>query len=372
MLLARLFSRYAGFARFEWSRLTETQVEPIYEYWQRMPKAERDLVSTVFLQVHAIANPGGTGTLVAAARDSGIDICQQISGMKNAYERAFWCMLEHPDVFHNGRTLAHIDSMPQKSREKWTGLPHQPVDVTAETVARLEGAIREYYQRLDGRGEACHVEYRRRSGAINSFFAYPADYVDDVEEFEDGKLVSKRRHGRFEIAFALNSAAGTLEVSAEGGRQVRGDLCDLFLRAVLNEHLAPRPAGTTPYCMDVFKNRQLCFPTDPADAISMRVQGLRFQVNGSPDDVVAVDAGSRSRKSAYAVLDAVVDQQRAPLETSTIMEAKLHAVVPTPRKRPRRITFTVSSTTCSLGDSPEEEKLKSYLGPWGIEHEQCA
>ena len=141
---------------------------------------------------------------------------------------------------------------------------------------------------------------------------------------------------------------------------------------MLNEHLAPRPAGATPYCMDVFKNRQLCFPTDPADAISMRVQGLRFQVNGSPDDVIAVDAGSRSRKSAYAVLDAVVDQQRAPLETSTIMEAKLHAVVPTPRKRPRRITFTVSSTTCSLGDSPEEEKLKSYLGPWGIGHEQCA
>ena len=142
--------------------------------------------------------------------------------------------------------------------------------------------------------------------------------------------------------------------------------------AVLNEHLAPRHADSMPYCMDVFRNRQLCFPTDPADAISMRVQGLRFQVNGSPGDVIAVDAGSRSRRSAYAVLDAVVDQQRAPLETSTIMEAKLHAVVPTPKKRPRRITFTVSSTTCSLGDSPEEEKLKSYLGQWGIEHEQCA
>ena len=74
--------------------------------------------------------------------------------------------------------------MPQKSREKWTGLPQQPIEVTAETLARLEGAIREYYQRLDGRGEACHVEYRRRSGAIDSFFAYPADYVDDVEEYE--------------------------------------------------------------------------------------------------------------------------------------------------------------------------------------------
>jgi hypothetical protein len=374
-LLARFFSRFAGFAGFDWSRLRETEVESTYECWHRLPKAERDLVSSVFRQIHALANPGGTGTLVAAARDSGLDIRAQISAMQNAYERAFWCMLEHPDVFHNGRTLAHIDSIPQKSREKWTGLPHEPIAVTPEMLANLEGAIRDYYQQLDGRGEACHAEYRRREGAIDSFFAYPADYVNDVDEFdENGNPVCNRRWGRFEIAFALNSAAGTLEVSAEGGRQVRRDLCERFLRVVLNQNAAPQHAGSTPYDMDVFKNRQLSFPTDPADTISIRVQGLRLQVNGSPDDIIAVDAGSRSRKSAYAVLDAVVDQQRAPLETSTVMEAKLNAVVPVsiPRKRPRRITFTVSPFSCSLGDSPEEEKIKRYLRPWGIEHEQCA
>ena len=122
--------------------------------------------------------------------------------------------------------------------------------------------------------------------------------------------------------------------------------------------------------MDVFKNRQLSFPTDPADAISMRVQGLRLQVNGSPDDVIAVDAGSRSRKSAYAVLDAVVDQQRAPLETSTVMEAKLHAVgrrSPESGRGESRSRYRLP--VARLGDSPEEEKLKSYLRPWGIEHE---
>jgi hypothetical protein len=146
----------------------------------------------------------------------------------------------------------------------------------------------------------------------------------------------------------------------------------LFLRVVLGQRAALRPAAPTPYRLEVFKNRQLSFPTDPADAISMRVQGLRLQVNGSADNVITVDAGSRSHKSAYAVLDAVVDQQRAPLEKCAVLEAKLHAVVPVPRKRPRRITFTVSPSICRLGDSPEEEKLKRYLRSWGIEHEQCA
>jgi hypothetical protein len=375
VLLARFFSPHPGFSGLEWIWLKEKEIEPVYECWQRMPKAEKDAISTALRQVHALANPAGTSTLVAAGRDSGIDIGPQLSAMKNAYERALWCMLEHPEVFHNGRTLTHIDSIPQKSREKWTGLPQQPIEVTPGTLARLESAIRDYYQRLDGRGEACHVEYRRRNGAVDSFFAYPADYVDDVEEYDDhGKLILKRRRGRFEIAFAFNSAAGSLEVSAGGGRQVRSDLCDLFLRVVLGQGAALQPAGSTPYRLDIFKDRQLSFPTDPADGISMRVQGLRLQVNGLPDNVIAVDAGSRSRKSAYAVLDAVVDQERAPLETSTVMEAKLHAnvPVPTPGKQPRRITFTVSPTSCSLGDSPEEEKIRCYLRLWGIEREQCA
>jgi hypothetical protein len=88
-------------------------------------------------------------------------------------------------------------------------------------------------------------------------------------------------------------------VSAAGGRQVRWDLCKLFLRAVVGQGAALQPAGSTPYRMDVFKNRQLSFPTDPADAISMRVQCLRLQVNGLPDNVTTctpwVDGGPRTR-----------------------------------------------------------------------------
>ena len=366
--LACFFSSYNGFAGFGWSRLIRNQIEPIYECWQRLPKADRDAINSILRQVHALSNPGGAGTLVASARDCGLDIRAQICAMQDAYERAFWCMLEHPEVFHNARTLAHIDSIPQKSREKWTGVPQQMIEATAETLARLKGAIRDFYQQLDGRGDACHVEYRRRNGAIDSFFAYPADYVDSVEEYgDDGNLVCKRRHGRFEIAFALNSAAGMLEVSAAGGCQVRRDLCNLFLRAVVGQCAALQPVGSTPYRMEVFKNRQLSFPTDPADAISMRVQCLRLQVNGLPDNVIEVDAGSRSRKSAYAVLEEVMDQQRAPLESSTIVEAKLNAVVPVsiPKKRPRRITFTVSPSSCLTRRQPgggKDQTLFPVLG----------
>ena len=128
LLLARFFSRHIGFSEFDWSRIKETQIEPIYECWQRMPETDRHPIGSLLRQVQALANPHGTTTLVTTARDSGLDIRLEVCAMKNAYERAFWCMLEHPEVFHHGRTLAHIDSMPQKSREKWTSLPQQAIE----------------------------------------------------------------------------------------------------------------------------------------------------------------------------------------------------------------------------------------------------
>ena len=53
-----------------------------------------------------------------------------------------------------------------------------------------------------------------------------------------------------------------------------------------------------------FEFRAGTSPTDPADAISMRVQGLRLQVNGSPDDIVSQAAitASQGRSSRSASL----------------------------------------------------------------------
>ena len=107
LLLARFLSRHAGFSDFNWGRITETHIEPVYECWQGLPKAEKDPISTAILQVASLSNPSGTSTLVSTAQDSGIDIRPQVCAMKNAYERAFWCMLEYPEVFNDSRTLAH-------------------------------------------------------------------------------------------------------------------------------------------------------------------------------------------------------------------------------------------------------------------------
>ncbi|MBI4902874.1 MAG: hypothetical protein HY820_04515 [Acidobacteria bacterium] len=372
-LLARFFSRYSIFFGIPWRLLKEADVEPVLDRWQQMPESDRQPLANLFRQIHDLANAQGTTALIESARGCGLDILTEIRAMKNAHARAFWCMLEHPEILGDARTLAHIDALPLRSWEKWIDLPVRPNSVNDIDVANLEHSIAEYFQNRDGRGERCRVEHRRRPGNIDCFFAYPADYADEIIGYgEDGMFARTQWQGAFEVVYALDGGARTLELYAEGGRQVRQELSELFIRVVLEENHPLHPAARTPYRMDVFKNRHLTFPTDPADTVTVRLKGLRFQVSGNTEGIIAVDAGRHGRSSAYSLLEKAVDQERVPLEKCMVLDATLQAVFQVPANRPRSVTFKVSPWSCTLGDSVEEEKLKRYLKQWQIEHERCA
>jgi hypothetical protein len=107
-------------------------------------------------------------------------------------------------------------------------LPKKPIEFTEATVSDLGRRISEYYRTRDGRGENCKVEYRHRSSGLDSFFAYPADYVEEIMGYdEDGELEQTPWSGAFEVAFNYAGAAGTVELFAEGGKQVRDDLSEI-------------------------------------------------------------------------------------------------------------------------------------------------
>ena len=369
-LQVRFFSRYDAFSGFDWSHRKETQVEAVFARWQQMPEAERRQVGNVFRQVHSMANSRGTRVLVEAARDRGLEIAPDLGAKKNAYDRAFWCFLDHPEVFANGRTLDHIEGLPRCSWEKRNGLPKKPIDFTDTTVSDLGRKISEYYRARDGRGENCKVEYRRRSNGLDSFFAYPADYVGDIMGYdEDGELAQTPWSGAFEVAFNYAGAAGSVELFAEGGRQVRDDLSEIFSQTVLRQDNKPVPLHAEPYDLDVFKSPALAFPADPVDHIvSVRVKTLRVRVHGRICGQITLDTGNVPI-SIYELIRDNFAEQKATLKDVTIVEATLQAQFERPGKRKRSIVFKLSASRCDLGDDVEEQILRRYLKRWGIERD---
>ncbi|HWR49688.1 MAG TPA: hypothetical protein VN428_01180 [Bryobacteraceae bacterium] len=366
-LLARFFNRYAEFVGFDWGQLSETRIEPIFAQSHAMPELERRKVVATFRKIHSLATPAGTTVLIEAIRDAGLDVVTQIKSMRNAHERAFWCYLEHPAAFENARTLAHIDGLPSRSSERRTGLPQRALDVTDEMLTALQHAVAAYFLNRDGRGERCAVEYRRRPGEADSFFVYPADYADEIIGYnESGELSRKPWRGVFEVVFTYHAAEGTLDIYSQGGKAVREDLAALFVRIVLGEDRQPTLWEGAPYRLEVFKNRNLTLPTNPRDSMSVSLRGLTVGVPKMPGARIEVRVAGRTSGSAYKVLEEAVDQHKLPLSECTVLEASLQAVFQTAAKKPKSITFRVSPTSCTLGNTEEEEKLKQYLKKWEI------
>jgi len=371
-LLARFFSRFGGFTDFDWRQLKEAQIEGAFERWQELPEAERRQVGGTFRQIHSMATPRGTRVLIEAARDRGLEIAQDMGARQNAHERAFFCFLDHPEVFENARTLDHIEGLPRRSWEKRNGLPKQQIEVTAGCIKELGSRISNYYFSREGRGERCKVEHRRRASGIDSFFAYPADYADEIVGYgEDGELSRQPWNGAFEVAFAHDGSAGTVDLYAEGGKQVRDELSEIFAEVVLGQDKKPEPCRTQPYDLELFKNPGLAFPTDPMHRIiTVSVTALRVRTHGHAGGTIMIDAGVRgSRSSVYDVIRATFAHEKADLAHDTILEATLRAVIERPGKRNRSITFKISETRCDLGDDAEEQTLRRYLRVWGIERE---
>lgn len=369
-LQARFFLRYDAFSAFDWSHQKETQVEAVFDCWQQMPEAEKRQVGAVFRQVHSMASSRGTRVLVEAARDRGLEIASDLGARKNAHDRAIWCFLDHPEVFANARTLDHIEGLPKCSWEKRNGLPKKPIEFTATTVSDLSRRISEYYLARDGRGENCKVEYRQRSFGLDSFFAYPADYVEDIMGYDDdGELAQTPWSGALEVAFNYTGAAGSVEMYAEGGRQVRDDLSEIFSQTVLGQDNKPVPLQSEPYDLEVFKNPAMAFPADPVDRlVSVRVKTLRVQVHGRIGGQITIDTG-KAQASVYELIRANFAEDKATLKDVTIVEATLHAQFEQPGRRKRSTVFKLSASRCDLGDGVEEQILRRYLKLWGIERD---
>ena len=373
VLLNRFFAQFSEFSDFDWSALKEAQIEPVFERWQAMPDPERHRVDVVFRKVYSLADSCGTTVLIESARDRGLEIAEEIRTKQNAYGRALWCFLEHPQIFDNARTLAHIDALPRQSWEKRNGLPKRSIQVTEATLGELGREISSFYQKREGRGHQCKVEHRLREGSIDSFFAYPADYADELTGYDDdGGFSRKIWHPAFEVVFSCNNSAGTLELFARGGKKVRDELSGKFSRVVFGENCHLELWQSASFHLDVFKNPNISFPTNPADNIArVGVRALRLRIHGRPDGRLTFEIEGRNQDaSVYDLVAATMDQRRTRLEDATVLGVTMQAVFRTPGSKDRSITFRLSAGSyCDLGDSSEEQLLRQYLRLWGIDRD---
>lgn len=366
--LARLFAPYPVFADFDWGAGSKASADRIFERWQTMEDGEIRAVGRVLRQAHCLATPRGTRALIEAGRDQGLDLVGKFAALGNAHERALACSLDHPEVFSAARILDLIEGLRRTSWEKRNGFPKQDLAAPEAMKAELGPRIGDYYRARDGRGAPCKVEHQKRSNGSHWFFAYPADYEDEVLGYDDSGELGRRPWSKaFEVVFIYDGAAGTIDLYAQGGRVVRDELTGIFTEIAFGEAQESEPWKPVPYNLDLFKKSGVELPTKPEHHItSVRVKALRFEVHGADSGLITVDTG-RSQKPVYQLIRAHLAEQTATLGDVTIREVSLQVVFEPPGKRKRTVTFEITPTHCNLDDSEEADILWGYLKEWTIE-----
>ena len=369
-ILEQFFSSYPTFTGFDWSEVTERNVEAVLDRCNSMPAAERARVFTVFRNVESLSNSLGTRILLQAARDLDLEITAAIRESKNSYERALWCHLEHPRLFECARTLLHIDGLPKRSWETFKNLPQRSIEVTPEMIDAISQHLSHYFWSTQCRGDRCKVEHRHCDDQ-DLFFAYPADYPDENFGYgKDGEFERRNWNPAFEVVFRYHRADGTTDIFGQGGKKVREVLSQVFAHVVLGVEQEPKPWLEDSFDLELFKNPDLTFPTDTVDnVISVRVQAMRLEFHGHAGGQLTIRIdGRRKEGNLYEVIADKLNERHARLGAATILGVTLQVRLRTEEGREKSVMFKISAPSfCDLEDTPEEQMLRRYLKTWKIE-----
>ncbi|NLF18937.1 MAG: hypothetical protein GX595_17030, partial [Lentisphaerae bacterium] len=194
------------------------QVQAVYDRYLRLPETAQRAIETDLRDIHAVATEEGILALVEAGRRSGRPVADDLSEQSSRCDMAVRVLLSRPDIWPESVRFAHADSLSPRYWEKRNGLPKAAPDTSPEALARLGRAISGYFVQAEGRGRLSLVEPFRRSECLDYFFVYLSDHAGTKIIWNDSaELVRERRHQAFEVVFAFDRSAGTLDLYARGG-----------------------------------------------------------------------------------------------------------------------------------------------------------
>ena len=372
-LLQEFFERQRHPLDVEWDAISNTQVDDIFDAWQRLPEEPRKAIEIVFHDVHEMANEEGVRVIIEEGQNHGENLSPLLETMDSRYDKAIWTFMNRPDVWDASVWFAKADSLSfGRSWVKRGNMPVAEPRTDVEGLQALRDAMSALYRDRQGRGHHSRVEHFPRGSNHDYFFVYLSDYADTYINFDDSGHFQRTPERRaFEVVFAYDREARTLEMYAKGGRKVIEPLQRVFARVILGESLGPEDPGAKPYQLDGLMNRTFPFPTDPEDGVvEVSVRSLRLSILGRRRGRITLEADpEKGHKHIYEMLDEDLNRKQLPRTILHVTKATFNFRL-NGSGRSKSLTFTVSyPNSCDLKSKREEQRVlgEKYLKKWGID-----
>ena len=185
-LLKEFFERQGHPLDVDWDRLRNTQVDDIFDAWQRLPDAQRKAVEIAFHDVHEMADEDGTRVIIEEGQYHGEDLAPLLEPMESRYDKALWTFMNRPAVWDAAVRFAKADSL--SGGRSWIKRGNVPAKngpmFDADTLLAFQEAVSAFYRDRQGRGHHCKVEY------------FPRGRDQEWRRSHDGALAGSSRPGQ--------------------------------------------------------------------------------------------------------------------------------------------------------------------------------
>lgn len=369
-LLGRFFAGLGvAFPGLDWATLGERDVQSMLTVLNGLPNAEMVPVENELRTVFEMACDAGLNALIETAAALGDhDLAGRMPQDQTAYGRAMWTWLEHRDYFIQAGLMFQVDQL--SWWRKRNDLPTRPPKASPEDRDGLRREISHLLLTEQGRGRLCSVEVLER-GPTTYFFAYPDDFVQSVQEHDaEGRLAPRAVRRTFSIVFAYGRDEGTLELFAKVPGKLKPRLEELFARHVLDAELgAWQPPAA--FALNHLRLRSTSLPVDPADAVTVWVKRLRFEVPGSKRRIELEADPEGGPRDIHAMIAEYFDRDALRVEDLRVKSATLvFTFAELGDRKPGTATVDIGHpSSCNLRHQRPErvEVIQKYLKQWGID-----
>lgn len=367
-MLVKYFAKCGVLAEHDFSGVSETKIEPIYQAWLSLSDAQRGEMERDFKEIDALACEGGVKAILDEADWHGENLAEVLDEYAGFHEKAFWVFLERPKYWPAASAFCRADSISSSQWNECRTVSKAPARVDEASIRDLERALSHYFHHNEGRGKNCTVEPYRR-GKLDYFFAYPEDYAQSSIEYEGPNFKRTARHPAFEIIFVYSQDEGKISLYMKGNKDTKKQVRALFADKILGLELGEFVEDERVYDLTPLQSSNPPFQFSPDLGIqSVAVKKLRLAINGTKERITLEANPTQNPNAIYELREKLCKD--IPASQMTITQAGI-VVTYTPDPATGKIatrSFDVNwPNSCSLRHDGKDATIRQMLAASGME-----
>lgn len=369
--LKRYFTHKGVLLEYNFSKIPETKIEPIWELYIGLEDNKRTEIESEFSEIQALACNAGINAILDEARRKGKEeLAEILAEQADEYEQVFWIYFNRYDYWAGAYSFCYADSISYHHWSECKTLTDAKVKTDSSDLKDLEKKLGEYFHKQLGRGKYCHIEVYVQRGDLDYFFIYTEDSPKTNIEWENGDFKRTTRIQAIETIITYSQKEQKIRLympSSKGA--AREHVRSLFADAVLGLKMGEFAEKTQVYDLTpLFKDKNTFKFESTSGIKAVFVKKLKLAVHGSSERITLEADPTENPDAVYELMAKICTIY--PQNELSIKQARIevHFYPEGGKNKINTCTFNLSwPNSCSIRNPKHDAPIRQMLIDSGID-----